>query len=96
MELYYMDPPYADTMGYSKNSKNVFDHEEFYNHCRVKVKEGNIVLISEYHMPDDFVCIFEKAQKNGMQRTNKEDKVERLFIHDSQLELYKRSFPDEV
>ena len=96
MELYYCDPPYRDTMGYEKGNKNTFNHDEFYDHCRLKVKEGNIVLISEYYMPEDFVCIFEKSIKNQMQRKNKEDKIERLFIHESQLDIYKVSFPDEV
>lgn len=87
----YCDPPYKDTTGYSKND---FNYEEYYDWIRLKVREGHIVLCSEYQMPDDFVCIWQKGILNNLS-TNKHVKpIEKLFIHESQIEIYKRSFPD--
>lgn len=72
----YCDPPYANTTSY----KDKFDHEEFWQWCREKTKEGHTVLISEYSAPDDFECLFEKKVKTVLDK-NKQDKTrtERLF-----------------
>jgi len=95
-KLIYCDAPYFDSTGYKNASKKTdFDHEEYYEWLRLKVKEGHIVLCSEYVMPDDFVCIFEKGIQNGMTKAN-DIKTEKLFIHKTQLDIYKKSFPDEV
>jgi site-specific DNA-adenine methylase len=52
----YCDIPYYGTTKY----KDSFPYEEFYNWC-VDVSKNNIVLISEYHMPEDkFECIWIK------------------------------------
>ena len=82
----YCDPPYFNTASY----KNVggFNHEDFYNWVREKVKQGHKVFISEYYMPDDFICIWEKEvssslSANGKQGGNKKS-TEKLFIHKSQ------------
>lgn len=75
----YLDPPYKNTKQYSKQS---IDYEEFYDFVR-KISKNNIVLISEYSMPDDFECIWSK-QKTVLQKSNraKGDKVvEKLFIY---------------
>ena len=87
----YCDPPYANTAGYQTG----FDHEEYYTWCRDKVKEGHIVLCSEYNMPDDFIMIYEKQLNTSVGGgKSKPKETEKLFIHSSQLELYKKSFPD--
>lgn len=52
----YCDPPYVGTTKY----KDDFDHEKFYNWCRDRKKEGHNIFISEYWMPDDFICVWEK------------------------------------
>lgn len=51
--VFYFDPPYKDTKQYSKQS---IDYDSFYDFLR-KLSENNIVLVSEYNMPDDFKCI---------------------------------------
>lgn len=77
----YCDPPYRNTTSYKTES---FPYDEFYNWCR-KMSKNNIVLISEYWMPDDFKCIWEKESKvnfdsNRNAKDEKNKRVEKLFI----------------
>lgn len=76
--LFYLDPPYRDTKKY--NNKD-FDYEKFYDFCR-ELSKTNIVLISEYSMPDDFNCIWQKQRKvmQKSDRANGEVATEKLFI----------------
>lgn len=78
----YCDPPYRDTTEY-KTGK--FPYDEFYQWCRDMSKD-NIVLISEYWMPDDFKCIWSKEHKT-MLDSNKQSgdsgniRIEKLFTY---------------
>lgn len=75
--VYYCDIPYKQSIGYSTE----FNHEEFYDWCEKQTKQGNIVLVSEYEMPESrFECIWEKQVKTHQNNRNKLDKVEKLFI----------------
>lgn len=79
--IIYCDPPYRGTTGYSTSRE--FDHSKFHAWCRELAKD-NIVLISEYSMPDDFECIWEKELKvlvNSMRQADDENniRVERLY-----------------
>ena len=76
----YCDPPYKDT---TKYSTKVFPYEEFYDWCR-GMSKNNIVLISEYSMPNDFKCIWEKESKvnfdsNRTVGDKKNKRIEKLF-----------------
>ena len=71
----YCDPPYRDTTKYSTSE---FPYEEFYKWCRMMSK-NNIVLISEYTMPDDFECIWQKQVKCMLDKNSVSDKIERLW-----------------
>lgn len=51
--IIYCDPPYANARGYGLK----FNHNEFYQWCRDKKKQGYHIYISEYSMPDDFDLI---------------------------------------
>ena len=74
--IIYCDPPYKGTTKY----KDSFDHQPFYDWCRQKYKEGHQVFISEYHMPDDFVCVWEKCVNNSLTKdTGSKKGVEKLF-----------------
>jgi len=55
----YCDIPYKNTTKYSTEA---FPYEEFYGWVKA-ASIYNIVLISEYFMPDDFTCIWEKKTK---------------------------------
>ena len=77
----YCDPPYRETTTYKQR---IFDYELFYNWCR-EMSKNNIVLISEYYMPKDFKCIWEKPitvslDSNKTTGDSKNIRTERLFI----------------
>ena len=74
----YVDPPYKDALSY----KNEIDYEEFYEWCR-NMSSKNIVLISEYNMPNDFECIWQKETSVNFDsnRNSKQKRVEKLFIY---------------
>ena len=77
----YCDPPYRNTTKYKTET---FPYEEFYDWCR-EMSKNNIVLISEYWMPNDFECIWEKESKvtfdsNRKANDDKNKRIEKLFI----------------
>ncbi len=72
----YCDPPYKGTLKYSTNP---FDYDKFYEWCRNMAK-NNIVLVSEYNMPDDFECIWSKEHKVGINQDKHQPRLEKLFI----------------
>lgn len=80
----YCDSPYADTKGYI----NDFDNNRFFQWASTQVSLGNIVLISEYQAPEDWICIYEKTRKNFMGTNNINTRTEKLFVHKSQLYLF--------
>lgn len=82
--IIYCDPPYEGTTKYSTCG---FDHKIFWQWCRDKVKEGHCVFVSEYNAPDDFVCVWQKnvTANFDSRRQGAIHKVEKLFIHRSQL-----------
>ena len=75
--LIYCDPPYQGTKQYS-TSKN-FDYEMFYNWCRAMKEDGHTVFVSEYNMPSDFKCIWQKEVTNAMNLTSTKKPTEKLF-----------------
>lgn len=73
----YCDPPYRDTTKYATGN---FDYEKFYAWCKDMAK-NNIVLVSEYWMPDNgFECIWQGNLKCALDKASRTDKVERLYI----------------
>lgn len=77
----YCDPPYRGTTKYKTDG---FPYEEFYEWCR-EMSKNNIVLISEYNMPDDFECIWQKETKvnfdsNRVSNDSKNNRIEKLYI----------------
>jgi site-specific DNA-adenine methylase len=78
----YCDIPYRDTTKY-KTEK--FPYEEFYKWCK-EMSVYNTVLISEYNMPEEFECIWQKETKVNFDsnRTSNDEKnirVEKLFTY---------------
>lgn len=73
--ILYCDIPYKKTIGYIES----FNHSEFYKWCFEKKEQGYNVFISEYDMPLEFKCIFEKehTKKSGTQNNIKT--IERLY-----------------
>ena len=76
--LIYCDPPYEGTTSYKTGS---FDHDKFWQWCRDMSKK-NVVFVSEYKAPDDFICVWEGEVKTNFasQRDGATHKaVEKLF-----------------
>ena len=77
----YCDPPYKGTLKYTTD----FDYDKFYKWCK-EVSKNNIVLISEYWMPEEFECIWEKKttvriDSNKKSKDKKMERTEKLFIY---------------
>ena len=77
----YADPPYKKTKGYVQD----FDNESFYDWCRA---QKNLVIISEYAMPDDFECVNFFEHISRFSATKNAKCTERLFVHKSQHDRY--------
>ena len=74
--IIYCDPPYKGTTKY----KDDFNHDKFYGWCRDKRKEGHTVFVSEYWMPDDFTCVWQKEVNSSLAKdTGSKKAVEKLF-----------------
>lgn len=78
----YCDPPYRGTTKYKTDE---FPYEEFYQWVK-DMSVNNTVLISEYWMPDDFTCIWEKEHKTLLDsnKSSGDDgniRMERLYTY---------------
>ena len=77
----YCDIPYKGTKKYKTKP---FPYEEFYKWA-IEMAKNNTVLISEYNMPSNFKCIWEKETNRGINSYNtiekeKKKRIEKLFI----------------
>ena len=77
----YCDPPYKGTLKYT----TYFDYDKFYKWCK-EMSKNNVVLISEYWMPEEFECIWEKKttvriDSNKKSKDKKMERTEKLFIY---------------
>ncbi len=74
--IIYCDPPYRGTTKY----KDGLDYEHFYQWCRDMKAKGHTIFISEYNMPYDFTCIWEKPVIVNLTNQTKANKaIERLY-----------------
>ncbi len=71
----YCDIPYRSSTKYATDD---FLYERFYDWAR-EMSKDNIVLVSEYWMPDDFECIWSKTLKCTLDKNSRTNKVEKLF-----------------
>jgi DNA adenine methylase len=76
--LIYCDPPYKSSS--YEMYKDKFNHEEYYAKVR-EWSKNNIVVCSEYEMPNDFECIFEKQLTTSFDNKQRKNDTEKLFIH---------------
>lgn len=85
--LIYCDPPYIGNTFQNVTEYFKFDHDKFWNMMR-KWSKNNIVVISEYQAPNDFVCVWSKKFSYGFNKDGKghKDCVEKLFAHSSYFE----------
>ena len=83
--IIYCDPPYQSTKEYLVG----VNHDEFWQKCREWILKGHSVFVSEITAPQDFVCVWEQKLNCTISAESKESKnfrIERLFVHESQLE----------
>ena len=77
----YCDIPYKGTTKYKTEE---FPYEKFYEWAK-EMSIHNTVLISEYNMPDDFECIWEKELKtslgSGVNKDSDRNRIERLYTY---------------
>lgn len=76
--LIYCDPPYQGARGYKTGS---FDHDKFFEWCREQAK-NNIVFVSEYNTPDDFIEVWRGEIKTNFASNRKvatHNAIEKLF-----------------
>jgi DNA adenine methylase len=74
--LIYCDPPYRGASPY----KCKFNHDEFWNWCRVMWCDGHTIFVSEYNAPDDFKCVWEQEVNLTISETAGTKAVEKLFM----------------
>lgn len=75
--LVYYDPPYRGTSSYA--TAKGFDHYRFYDWARQMKRDGHTVYISEYDMPGDFSCVWQKQITNSVNLTKTYKPMERLW-----------------
>ena len=76
--LVYCDSPYQGTTGYKTGA---FDHDKFFEWCREQAKK-NVVFVSEYNAPDDFIEVWRGEIKTNFASQRKSathNAVEKLF-----------------
>lgn len=78
----YCDIPYRGT---TKYKTEVFPYEEFYKWIKI-LSIHNTVLISEYDMPEEFKCIWQKEVKcsidsNKISNDSDNIRIERLYTY---------------
>ena len=78
----YCDPPYKDNRFHSTFFDG-FEHRSFWKVMR-QWSKFNLVIISEYSAPRDFVCIWEKEITSVFSGRTKNN-TEKLFIHQNLL-----------
>ena len=76
----YCDPPYRKSYYKDKvYNKDGFNYDSYYEWC-IKMSKDNVVLMSEYYMPEQFECIWETESKTTMDKTNNQQKrIEKLY-----------------
>lgn len=85
----YCDIPYRGTQCYDRKRKTIMPdafYDDFYLWCR---RQKQLVIISEYAMPDDFVCVAEFAHISTLCATKTNAVTERLFVPRHQEHLYR-------
>ena len=88
--IVYCDIPYKNTDEYEFK----FDYEKFYDWCS---KQKELTFISSYELPADrFTCIASFNHRSILSANKNNPVVEKVFIPNHQLELYKKLKENEA
>jgi DNA adenine methylase len=82
--LVYCDPPYAGTR--RSGVKGAFDSVTFWYWVR---DNKNMVVVTEYHAPDDFVAVWKRPMTDRLKRKDGVLNVETLFAHESKVDYFR-------
>jgi DNA adenine methylase len=77
LDLLYLDPPYAGTLGYASAGK--FDSAAFW----ARAYDWSLLLpvyVSEYSAPPGWLCVYEREQRTTVARGASKPATERLFF----------------
>ena len=88
--LIYCDIPYKNTVEYVVGG---FNHAAFYKWAH---NQQNLVMVSEYNMPSDFVCVGAVTKRNILSATANKKATERLFVPDNQLAMYRAKMGQSI
>jgi site-specific DNA-adenine methylase len=84
--IIYCDIPYKNTGTYNEDA---FDYNKFYDWA---LRQTQPIFISEYDMPNEFICIAERKKISSMSPTKNNTKsIERIFIPKNQHGIYKHN-----
>lgn len=84
--IIYCDIPYKDTDGYNNQE---FDFDKFYNWCK---NQTELLFISSYEMPDDFISVVEFEHRCTLSATANNKVIEKIFIPKHQKQLFDDKF----
>jgi DNA adenine methylase len=78
--IVYCDPPYRNSKQYIFSRD--FDYDRFYRWCRqLKQNQPTIrIFVSEYQMPDDFRCVWEKEVATTINPHRTKRPTEKLYV----------------
>ena len=82
----YCDIPYRNTDSYNFSDETDFDYNAFYKWC---IAQKELVIVSEYNMPDDFICVNQIEKTVSLRGGYSKKAIEKLFVPKHQIELYK-------
>lgn len=81
----YCDIPYRSTDVYNFPVENDFDYSAFYEWCG---KQTELVIVSEYNMPEDFICVNQIEKCVTLQSGSHNKAIEKLFVPKHQIDMY--------
>jgi DNA adenine methylase len=78
--IIYCDPPYANTTKYSQS----VEVQMFWDKMREWTKSGNVVFISEYNAPNDFIKISSSNKYTSIGGSGSQNiRSDNLYVHKS-------------
>lgn len=84
----YCDPPYKNST--KAHDSNNFNHDLFWEWCRTQVKMGNIILVTEFIVPKDFVVLhnFGDTVVRHHNSLGHDGTNEVLVCHETQIDMF--------
>ncbi len=76
----YLDPPYDKTTSYELKhcGKEEFNFSKYLDKT-IELSKNNFVICSEYQMPENFICIWEKNLTTTLDNASRKIVTEKLF-----------------